>query len=469
MTTPAAAAPALDPELTGLAVALAVGLLIGLEQGWRERALPEGGRVAGWRSFALIGLYGGVSVVLLQRLGAGGAAGMNAAPALLALAWVLMGLGLTALLIRGYRQTVGRTGDLSATPVLAALLTYALGALAAAGAPALAAAGAVIVALLLDLKPTLHGWLQRIEHPELSAALQLGVLSVVILPWLPDRGYGPYAALNPYRLWWAVVLVSGLSLAGHVAMRLGGARRGALWTGLIGGLSSSTAATLALVLPLDLTRGGRTPARQAAAVRGIVAACGVMALRLLLIVVTLQPALAVSLGAPLAAAGALLLAVSLGRWPARSALGMWAGGRAGASVDPAAAAPAATPEPVATAPVVAAPYDLSLALGFAAFLGVMAVLTQAAHQVYGTTGLYGVALLTGLADVDALTINVARMQATGELGDAAARGAVALAVMTNLVSKSAMAAWFGGLAVGWPVLLAQGAALVLAVLVAVVV
>lgn len=464
MTTAAAAPLALDSELTGLAVALAVGLLIGLEQGWRERARPEGGRVAGWRSFALIGLYGGVSVVLLQRLGLGGAAGVNPAPALLALAWVLMGLGLTALLIRGYRHTVGRTGNLSATPVLAALLTYALGALAAAGAPALAAAGAVIVALLLDLKPTLHGWLQRIEHPELSAALQLGVLSVVILPWLPDRGYGPYAALNPYRLWWAVVLVSGLSLAGHVAMRLGGDRRGALWTGLIGGLSSSTAATLALARPLDPTRGGRTPARQAAAVRGIVAACGVMALRLLLIVVTLQPTLAGSLGAPLAAAGALLLAVSLGRWPARLALGTPAQRRAGATVDPAPAAPLATPAPAAPAP-----YDLSLALGFAAFLGVMAVLTHAAHEVYGTTGLYGVALLTGLGDVDALTINVARMQATGELSDAAARGAVALAVVANLVSKSAMAAWFGGLAVGRPVLLAQGAALALAVLVAAVV
>ncbi len=104
----------------------------------------------------------------------------------------------------------------------------------------------MIAAVLLDMKPTLHGWLRLIEHRELTAALQLLVLSVVILPNLPSVGLGPYHALNPYQLWWAVILIASLSMVGHVAMRITGAQRGILWTGLLGGLASSTAATLAL-------------------------------------------------------------------------------------------------------------------------------------------------------------------------------------------------------------------------------
>ncbi|MFY9514117.1 MAG: MgtC/SapB family protein, partial [Rubrivivax sp.] len=216
----------------GLVAALAVGLLIGVERGWRDRDLAEGGRVAGLRTFALVGLLGGVLGSLAADLGA----------------WILPGgfVGLSLLLAVSYREAARKTGNLSVTTAVATLLAFMLGVLAARGAPALALAAAVVTTVLLNLKPTLHAWLQRVESRELSAALQLLVLSVVILPNLPDAGYGPYQALNPYRLWWAVVLIAGLSLAGHFAMRLTGAQRGIFLTGLLGGLASSTAATLAL-------------------------------------------------------------------------------------------------------------------------------------------------------------------------------------------------------------------------------
>lgn len=223
---------AIPHEAIGLVAALAVGLLIGLERGWHEREQPEGGRVAGLRTFALTGLLGGVLGNLFPQFGA----------------WPLLGglLGISMLRAVSYRHIAKSSGNLSATSAVVMLLTLALGAYAARGSVALSLGAAVIAAVLLDMKPTLHGWLRLIEHRELTATLQLLVLSVVILPNLPSVGMGPYHALNPYQLWWAVILIASLSMVGHVAMRVTGAQRGMLWTGLLGGLASSTAATLAL-------------------------------------------------------------------------------------------------------------------------------------------------------------------------------------------------------------------------------
>jgi len=424
----------IDPAVVGLAAALAVGLVIGLERGWREREQAEGSRVAGLRTFALIGLFGGVAAQLRGPFGA-----WPLAAGLLALALVT---------VVSYSAWVRSSGRLSATTTVAALLTFVLGALAAAGSPALAAGVAVVVAVLLDLKSTLHRWLRRIEQRELSAALQMLVLSVVILPLLPDRGYGPYEALNPYRLWWAVVLVSGLSLGGHVAMRASGPQRGLLWTGLLGGLASSTAATLTLA-----RQARQDPALRRAAAAGILAACGVMFLRMTLIAVSLQPALGRALATPLLAAGATLLALALLQW--RRLGGLWH------STSVHDEAPAGTDGGAENEPQ---PFDLSVALGFAAFLGAMAVLGRAAHELFGTTGLYGLALASGVADVDAILITLARMQAGGNLAMGAAVAATLLAAASNQVSKAGIAWVSGGAALGQRVALGYALATLAAAL-----
>jgi uncharacterized membrane protein (DUF4010 family) len=112
------------------------------------------------------------------------------------------------------------------TSIVAALVTALLGALSAGGMPQLAAASAVVVVVLLNLKPTLHRWVEALSEVELHAVLRLLVISLVILPVLPNQGYGPYQALNPRTIWWFVVLLSLLSFVGYLAIRILGPRRG---------------------------------------------------------------------------------------------------------------------------------------------------------------------------------------------------------------------------------------------------
>ncbi len=393
----------------GLVASLAIGLLIGLERGWRGRELSEGGRVAGLRTFALTGLLGGLLASFGDAFGAG--------PLLAGV------IGVSLLLAVSYRTASQTSGDLSITSAIAMLLTLVLGALAGRGAIAPALAAAVVAAVLLAQKSTLHRWLQLIEHSELTTGLQLLVLSVVILPNLPDEGFGPYLALNPYRLWWAVVLLAGLSLAGHVAMRVTGEQRGLFWTGALGGVASSTTATLALA------RHARQHAALAgAAAAGALAASAVMCFRMTVLIASVQPALLRPLGAPLMASGAVLLGASLWQWRSRS---------------PAVAQ--AMPEPLV-------PFDLGTALGFTAFLAVMAVLVPAAQQWLGTPGIYALAALTGLADVDATVISVSRLHGHGGVTEATAVAAVGLTTLANMFTKASIAAAIGGAGMGWPVL-----------------
>ena len=409
---------ALDPAVSGLAASLAVGLIVGLERGWQGREQADGGRVAGLRTYALIGMLGGGSGVLGARFGA--------AP----LAAGLLGLALIGAV--SYREGVRSSGSLSATSAIAALLTYVLGALAASGEPMLAVAAAVVAAVLLDMKSALHRGLLLIEQRELNAGLQMLVLSAVVLPLLPDRGFGPWDALNPYRLWWAVVLVAALSLLGHVAMRISGAQRGMLWTGVLGGLASSTAATLALS-----RRVRDEPRLRDAAAAGIFAACGMMFLRMTVIAGLLQPALLRWLAAPLLAAGAALLGFGMLQWKRRR--------RESDGAD--------------AALQLAAPFDLSTALGFGLFLAVAAVLTQAAHAWWGTSGLYGLAALAGLADVDAILISAARMNAAGSLPLTAAALVAVIAAASNMLVKASMAWLTGGAQLGRRVALGYAGAL----------
>ncbi|HEV8689216.1 MAG TPA: DUF4010 domain-containing protein [Ideonella sp.] len=393
-------------DVSGLAAALVVGLLIGLQRGWSARDQAEGSRVAGLRTYALIGLMGGVLASLPAELAAW------------ALAAGLLGLGV--LMAVSYRESVRSDGDLSATSAVAALLTAALGAFAAGGHAVTALAAAVVAAVLLDYKSTLHRWLQRVEQAELRAALQVLVLSVVVLPLLPDRGFGPHEALNPYRLWWAVVLLAGLSLAGHVAMRLSGPQRGLLWTGLLGGLASSTATTLALA-----RHARREPALLAPSAAGALAACGVMFLRMLVVVAVLQPPLVRVVAAPLVASGAVLLTAAAWQWRHR--------GRAPRKGDEAQEM---------------APFDLGTVLGFGALLAVVGWLTEAGKVWFGATGVYGVAALSGLVDVDAIVVSLARLQGGDPADTSVPLLGMALAALTNMLSKSAIAWVAGGAAFG---------------------
>ena len=386
-----------------LAAALAVGMIVGLERGWQDRDRPEGGRVAGLRTFTLIGLLGGI--LNLE------------AASLLPLAVGLAGVAL--LFAVSFGRASSTTGTLSITSAVAAMVTFGLGALAAGGHVLLGVGTATVVALLLGMKGELHQGMRRIQAEELQAVLQLAVVTAAVLPLLPDKAYGPFAALNPFRLWLAVILIAALSLAGHVASRWRGAQQGLLWSGLLGALASSTAATL------TLARAARAqPALATVASAGIVGAGGVMFVRMAVVAAALQPALAARMAAPLLLPALASFAAGAWLWRSRA-------DGVGEAV-----------------PAHGRLFDLPTALGFGLLLGAVAVLARGAQHALGDAGVYAVAFVSGFADVDAPLVSSLQMAAQGDVAPSVAMVAIALAVTANMLVKGTMAWVIGGAALG---------------------
>ena len=390
-----------------LIAALAIGLLVGLERGWKERGDPTGSRVAGFRTFGLIGLSGGLAATLDTGNGF-----IIAAAA----------IGLALLLREGFEAHIGATRDVSATTMVAALITFSLGAVAVTISPLLAGAGAVITAFILWLREPMHHLLDRIEARELSAFLRLLLISIVVLPVMPDTGMGPYGVINPRHIWWMVVLISGLSFVGYLGVKFLGERGGVGLLALAGGLSSSTAVTLSFA---RLSRG--TVERSSAFAGGTAAAWAVMVVRTTVIVAGLRPSLVPQLALPLGvmfAVAALIAGITLwlqsGKTPAQLAL----------------------PNPL----------DLRSALVFAALLTAALVVSRMAQDYWGQGGILSVAAIAGAVDTDAVTISMSRLT-EGELTDALASRAIIAAVITNTMFKGAIAAVVGSRVHGTRVLL----------------
>lgn len=382
-------------QLLQLGVALAVGLLVGTERGFHSRQAREGARAAGIRTFGLLGLVGGACALLAREPG-------------LLLGAVAVAVG--GLLLAAYVLKVHRTGDLGATTEVAAFLTFVLGALAGGGELAVAAAAAVVTTVLLGLKPVLHRWVERLQPEELYAALKLLLIAVVLLPVLPDRGFGPHEAVNPYWITWTVVLISGLSFAGYIAMKVVGPERGIGVTSILGGVVSSTALTL------SFARMGRDrPALQRFLAAGVVAASATMFPRVAAIAAVVNPDL---LGALLVPMGAMAAAGYL------PAAWLWRGR---------AAQPAEREAPLSN------PLELGTAVKMSLLLAVLLLATRAVHAWIGEPGLYAVAALSGLADMDAITLSLADMARDGLPPEVAVRGVV-LAAFVNTAVKGLLVA-----------------------------
>ena len=388
-----------------LGIALALGLLIGTERGWHERAEPEGQRVAGIRTFGLAGLLGGLIGLLSLKLTV-----------------VFAGfafIGFAGLVIASYWLGLRNNSDqLGITTEVALLMTFTLGLLSTSGYPLIAAASAVIVTILLGLKPMLHAWLTRLSGSELIAALKFLLISVVMLPLLPNQGYGPWAAFNPHLAWWMVVLVSGLSFIGYVSIKLAGSRRGIIVSSLLGGLVSSTAMTLNLS---RYAREGRYSSNLLAA--GVLAASSIMFPRVLIETAVINPALIPSLASPMIVMTLVTLAVAVYFWrmvPNEDSVHQ-------------------TPLPN--------PFELGSAVKFGLLLAAIMIMATGAQQVFGNSGLYVLALAAGLADVDAIALSVAKMSTHG-LDSDVARNAILIAAFTNSVIKIMLALVIGGWSLG---------------------
>jgi uncharacterized membrane protein (DUF4010 family) len=316
--------------------------------------------------------------------------------------------------------------DRGITSLVAGILTFVLGALAATGEIAVAAASAVITTLLLSNKPLLHRWVGALEGNELRAGLKLLLISVVLLPILPNRGYGPWQALNPYAIWWMVVLIAAISFVGYFAIKIGGPRRGAVFTGLFGGLASSTAVTLDLAR-LSRRDSGMTPMLS----MGILLACGTMFPRMLLVASVLNIGLFQLLVVPAAVMALLAYFPTLVYWRSQEKT--------------AADAAASLKNPL----------ELKTAMTFGALLTLIMFLGKALQNWVGERALLALAAASGLADVDAITLSFARMSQEGLSVQVTVTGIVIAAAVNNLL-KGAMAAFIGGrdigLRVGLPLL-----------------
>jgi len=391
-----------------LGIALAIGLLIGVERGWKSREVKEGERIAGLRTYGLSGLLGGAAGLLSQYLDV----------AMLGFVF----LGFAGAVAAAYVMRRGTSEDVSITGLVSLLLTFILGALVTLDHVNLAASAAVVTALLLRFKDVLHGWLRKLERQELHAALQLLLISVVLLPVLPDHGYGPWQVLNPYEIWLMVVLIAGISFIGYFAMKIAGAEKGVLMTALAAGMASSTALTLHFA---RLSQKQENMKNLLAA--GILTACGTMFPRLVLISSLVNPALFDFLIVPMAVMTVLTLSSAAVIWHKN------------------------TDRPPSEVAHLSNPLELKPALFFGAILILVILLGKAAIHFFGDAGLYLLAAVSGIADVDPINLTLSRMSISDLSLNVAVLGIV-IAASTNTLLKAALAVFVGSPALGMRVL-----------------
>jgi uncharacterized membrane protein (DUF4010 family) len=398
-----------------LSIALAIGLLIGLERGWQAREDREGERSAGLRTHALASLLGAVWGAISNQTGIGGAVALG-------LAFVVFSAAIT--LFR-YRET-SHDGTFGATTVVAAMLAFALGALAVVGDMQAAIAAGVAATGLLALKSSLHGWMRRLTWPELRSGLVLLAMTCIMLPWLPRRAIDPWAAFNPFEIWLLTVMIAAISFAGYMAVKAIGDKAGFAVTGIAGGFASSTAVTVTMA---RLAR--EHPEQQRLFVAGALFASATMMVRVLVLVALVNAALLIRLAPSLGVAGAVLASAgAVFMWRAISET------ESEKSLD------------------LKNPLDLVAVLKFGILLTVVAALAKLATNLAGSAGAYSIAALAGIADVDAITLSMARLD-RDRLGPEAAAIAIGIAVAVNMVSKSILSWWTGGGGFGWRLSLAS--------------
>jgi uncharacterized membrane protein (DUF4010 family) len=397
------------PDLPGLAIlfqrfaiALGLGLMIGVE---REREKGEGS-FAGIRTFSLITLMGCAAAMLNDLF----------APWSFVITFVI----LACLVVASYALTAS-AGAPGLTTEVASLLGFLYGALVWWQMVELAAALAVVTVLLLATKKPLEQLSQRIGPQDITAALQFGIITLIVLPILPDRTYGPLEVLNPRGIWRMVVLIAAINLVGYASIKILGSDQGIGLAGLLGGLVSSTA------VALGFSRRSRTEeALSPALALGVLLASTVMFPRVLLEAFTVNPALARILLAPIASAGGVGLLCCGYVWFAQFYRGR-----------------SRPPEGSQKEHVEASnPFELWPAIQFGLLFGFILLISKAAQEYAGTAGVYLSSAVAGLTDVDAITLSLSNLAGDAISNRVAARG-ITLAALANTSVKAAIAATAG--------------------------
>jgi uncharacterized membrane protein (DUF4010 family) len=389
-------------------IALLIGALIGIEREKRQAEQPVRG-TGGLRTFIVVAEAGAIAAWLAQRLDA---------PVL----FVVVGGLVATIEIAGYlAETRRRPDDLGLTTEIAALVVYLLGGMVLFGYAELAVALGIATSAVLAFKEPLHDLVERLGRDDLYAGLELLIATFIVLPLCPDRPVDPWGALNPYRMWWLVILISSLSLVGYVATRWLGPGRGLPITGLVGGLVSSTA--VSLTFARRSREGKAAPADALAA--GTLLAWAVMFVRVVVEVAAVNPALLRSLLVPMSALAILSAGMAVVFYRR--------------SADDRAARDCA--------PTLRNPFSLLPAVQFAALFAAVLLAVKFMRSFLSDRGLYLVAAFAGLTDVDAITLSMASYAREG--GDATvAIRSIVLATLTNTGMKLGFALVLGSRALG---------------------
>jgi len=385
----------MDPiVLRQLAIALGLGVLVGLQREWAEEHVP------GIRTFPLITLLGTLTALMAPHAG-----GWPLGAGLVAVAALLIAQG-SARLRRGEDSP-------GTTTAIAALLMYAVGATLILGDTVIAVMVAGAAAVLLHWKQTLHAFVHRIGKTEISAVIRLVLIALVVLPILPNQAYGPYGVLNPFKIWLMVVLICGISLGSYVAYRILGAKAGTVLGGILGGLISSTATTVSYA-----RRSRNAPDVASLAALVIMIASTVVFGRVAIEVALVAPSIVSAVLPPLAVMMGLMALVSAGLYLFRR-------GEA------------------AEVPAGEDPSDLKAAIIFGLLYAVIIFAVAVAKEHFGNRGLYTVAALSGLTDMDAITLSTAQLVKTGKLPVDIGWRMIVLGGLSNLVFKGAAVALLG--------------------------
>jgi uncharacterized membrane protein (DUF4010 family) len=400
----------MNGSLLAVGTALACGVLIGIERGWKLKDQEPGQRVAGVRTFSMLGLGSGVA-------GSLGASGQPIVAAAIV-------IGAVAIMVIAYAPELKNQHD--STSAVAALVTIAIGFLAGNGSAGLAIAAAAIAVALLALRSELHGFIDKLDEDDVKALARYAVIACAVLPFLPNGHYGPLGAWNPQKLWLVVVLITGFSFLGYVANRIFGERHGTVATALIGGAYSSTAVTQSLAQRL-----GRevSPGAESA---GIALATAVMYLRVLLLIGVLSTRVFV----PFALIILPAVAVSWGA-------GFWLYRKA-----PKSDAPAPPGNPIALLP----------ALGFVTFVAAAAVAAKWAAGRFGEQGIAVLLLIVGSTDVDTAIVTLGNLSPTA-ISALLAAIAVAGTIIVNMAVKIGITLVYAGRK-GVPAAIAMGMSVV---------
>jgi uncharacterized membrane protein (DUF4010 family) len=389
-----------DLALT-LFAALAIGLLIGIERGWSEREGGEGERIAGIRTFSLIGLLGGVTALVSLQI----------------TPWLIVAgfLGVSALIIAAHILEVQANKDVGTTTAFTMMLSFVLAAWAAYGHPIPAIGVTVVVISLLGIKPVLHSWLRKIPPKDFFSGVKLLIISVVLLPLLPNKGYGPWDAVNPYWTWWMVVLISGLSFLGYVVIQIAGEKKGVMVTAIAGALASSTAVTF------SLARFARGQKNNSLFVAGVLLAAAIMFIRVFIEVLVVYPGLLGALWIPLTTMFAGLICALIFVWQRQD-----------------------TKQTSSHRPIeVKNPLQLGMAVKFGLLLAGVLLLSEAMKEWFGSSGVYALSVVSGLIDVDAIVLSLSR-SARQDLDAEVAVLGIVLACLTNTLVKGMIFAFIAG-------------------------